>query len=136
MSSSTLDRINKCLAEVLALDPSTIRPNSSLMNELGADSLDLVELMFVLEQEFGVRLTQEDLRLTHQLGLAESEIHREEVLTPLALERLREKFPETPELFVEGLTRRHLGVLLNPLQIAQSIEAKLVPTASASTPEA
>lgn len=125
MQEDTLLRVKSCLSEVLAIDPSKIDDRSSLIGDLGADSLDLVELMFVLERQFGVRLTQDDLRLTRQLGLAEDEIHKDEVLTPLALERLRELFPDSHAVLVEGVNRRQLASLLTVRHVAASIESKL-----------
>jgi hypothetical protein len=53
------------------------------MTDLAADPLDLVELMFLLEQEFGIRLTREDLSLSAQLSLPDEELRTGEVLTPL-----------------------------------------------------
>lgn len=125
MSVETLEVVKQCLAEVLALQPNTIGDCASLITDLGADSLDLVELMFVLERKFGVRLTQEDMRLTRQLGLSEEEIHVEEVVTPIARERLLHLFPDAKEVLVEGVTRRQLAVLLTARQIASTVDAKL-----------
>ena len=130
MSGETLEKVKHCLGEVLAVKPDDIDENSSLINDLGADSLDLVELMFVLERTFGIRLTQDDLRLTRQLRLTEEEIHVEEVVTPLALERLRELFPEASQLLVDGVTRRQLSVLLTARHVAASIDEKLGQTAT------
>jgi acyl carrier protein len=125
MKEDTLRRVKLSLSEVLALDPSKIEDGSSLVDDLGADSLDLVELMFVLERQFGVRLTQDDLRLTRQLGLTEEQIHKDEVLTPLAIERLRELFPDSLSVLVEGVSRRQLASLLTVRHVAASIESKL-----------
>lgn len=125
MQQDTLSRVKSSLSEVLALDPSKIGDGSSLIGDLGADSLDLVELMFVLERQFGVRLTQDDLRLTRQLGLSEEAIHQNEVLTPLALAKLRELFPDSHDVLVEGVNRRQLASLLTVRHVAASIESKL-----------
>jgi len=125
MSTETLGQVKQCLAEVLAVASGDVADDDSLINDLGADSLDLVELMFVLERKFGVRLTQEDLRLTRQLGLAEEQIHVEEIVTQLALDRLRELFPGATQLLVPGVTRRELAVLLTVRQVAASIDDKL-----------
>ena len=118
-------RVARCVAEVLALEPDQVRPESRLMDELGADSLDLVELMYLLEQEFDVTLSKDDMSLTAQLGLAEEQIHEQERLTPLALERLRERFPWAREQLVEGITRRHLGALVTVETFARAIARKL-----------
>ncbi len=118
-------RVSKRVAEVLALSPSQVKPESRLMTDLGADSLDLVELMFLLEQEFGIRLRREDLSLSAQLGLPEEELRTGEVLTPRALGLLRERFPAASDVLHEGATRRDLASLLTVEEIARSISARL-----------
>ncbi len=118
-------RVGRRVAEVLALSPAQVKPESRLMTDLGADSLDLVELMFLLEQEFGIRLTREDLSLSAQLGLPEEELRTGEVLTPRALELLRARFPHASDVLHEGATRRELAALLTVEEIARSVRGRL-----------
>jgi acyl carrier protein len=118
-------RVGKRVAEVLALSPAQVASQSRLMVDLDADSLDLVELMFLLEQEFGIRLTREDLSLSAQLGLPEEELRTGEVLTPRALELLRARFPGAGEVLHEGVTRRELAALLTVEEIARSVSTRL-----------
>lgn len=125
MLDDTVQRVAKCVAEVLALEPSDVRPESRLMEDLGAESLDLVELMYLLEQEFRIKLAREDMSLSAQLGIPEEEIHHEEVLTPKALELLRQRFPNAGGLLKEGILRRHLAALLTVEEMARAIERKL-----------
>ncbi len=125
MSDETIARVSRCVAEVLALEPARVKHDSRLMQDLGADSLDLVELMYVLEQEFGITLGKEDMSLTAQLGLAEQEIHDHEVLRPAALERLRERFPWARSILVDGITRKHLAALVTVEEVSRAVERKL-----------
>ncbi len=118
-------RVGRRVAEVLALSPAQVKAESRLMTDLGADSLDLVELMFLLEQEFGIRLTREDLSLSAQLGLPEEELRTGEVLTPRALELLRARFPSAGDVLHEGATRRELAALLTVEEIARSVRGRL-----------
>jgi acyl carrier protein len=118
-------RVGRRVAEVLALSPSEVRAESRLMTDLDADSLDLVELMFLLEQEFGIKLTREDLSLSAQLGLSEEELRAGEVLTPRALGLLRERFPAAGDVLHEGATRRELAALLTVEEIARSVRGRL-----------
>jgi acyl carrier protein len=118
-------RVGRRVAEVLALSPADVKPESRLMTDLDADSLDLVELMFLLEQEFGIRLTREDLSLSSQLGLPEEELRTGEVLTPRALGLLRARFPGAADVLHEGVTRRELAALLTVEEIARSVRARL-----------
>lgn len=54
-----LERIKELLAEYLQLDKNSITPESDIVKDLGADSLTLVELMFVLEEESGITIPNE-----------------------------------------------------------------------------
>jgi len=119
------ERVAKCIAQVLALNPADIKPQARLMEELGAESLDLVELMYVLEAEFGIVLDQTDLSLSAQLGLPEEQIHTHEVLTEQALAALRECYPTAKDLLVAGVTRRQLGALLTVQEVARAVRRKL-----------
>ncbi len=50
------EKVCKMLAEQLNLDPASITPQSDVVKDLGADSLDVVELMMALEDEYGITL--------------------------------------------------------------------------------
>jgi len=55
------EKIRDILAEQLEVEPGTITRETDLMNDLGADSLDLVELIMTLEEEYGVSATDESV---------------------------------------------------------------------------
>jgi acyl carrier protein len=124
-SPDTIQRIIKCVAQVLAKNPTEVTPQSRLLDDLGADSLDLVELMYVLEDEFTLKLDKQDLSLSAQLGLPESEVHKNEVLTPQALELLRQRYPHAEALLQEGVTRARLAPLITVEALAAGIDNKL-----------
>jgi acyl carrier protein len=125
MTDDVTSRVAQCVARVLALDPAQVVPEARLLDDLGAESLDLVELMYVLEAEFGIVLEQDDLSLSAQLGLSEAELHQAEVLTAPALELLRQRFPDAQALLVPGVTRRQLAALLTVAEVARSVVRKL-----------
>ena len=50
----SIDKVTKLLAEQLNIDPKTIKPTSKIVEDLGADSLDMIELLMSLENEFGI----------------------------------------------------------------------------------
>jgi acyl carrier protein len=125
MDPGVVERVRTCVAKVVAIAPAVITPRSRLTEDLGYDSLDLVELMFVLEQEFSIRLEQDDMSLSAQLGLPEAELHRNEVLTPRALELLRERYPEDRELLRDGIPRKDLAALVTVGAIASVVGRKM-----------
>lgn len=49
-------RIKKVVAEQLSVEEAEIRPESSFQDDLGADSLDLVELIMAMEEEFEIKI--------------------------------------------------------------------------------
>lgn len=55
------DKIRDVLAEQLEVEPGTISRETDLMNDLGADSLDLVELIMTLEEEYGISAIDESV---------------------------------------------------------------------------
>ena len=55
------DRIRADLANQFSIDPSSITRETDIMNDLGADSLDLVELIMSLEEEYGINVTDESV---------------------------------------------------------------------------
>ena len=55
-----IDKIKKLLAEQLNISEDTISESSKIVDDLGADSLDVVELLMTLEDEFGVSVSDED----------------------------------------------------------------------------
>ena len=54
------DKIKKIIAEKLSVDLDEIVPEASFVDDLGADSLDLVELIMSMEEEFDVEIPDED----------------------------------------------------------------------------
>lgn len=56
-----LDKIKDIVAETLCVDVDDIKPETSLFEDLGADSLDAVELNMALEDSFGIKIPDEDL---------------------------------------------------------------------------
>jgi acyl carrier protein len=60
VTSSTYDRLKKIVVEQLGVDEEEVKPESSFVDDLNADSLDLVELIMSLEEEFGAEISDED----------------------------------------------------------------------------
>lgn len=59
MSESVFESLQRILAEQLDLDEQDIRRDSELVNDLGADSLDLVDLVMSIEDEFAIEVPDE-----------------------------------------------------------------------------
>jgi acyl carrier protein len=53
------EKVKKIVAEQLSVDGDTVTPQSNFANDLGADSLDTVELVMALEEEFDIEIPDE-----------------------------------------------------------------------------
>lgn len=58
--SSVEDKVKQIIAEKLSVDMEDIVPEASFVDDLGADSLDLVELIMTMEEEFDIDISDED----------------------------------------------------------------------------
>ena len=56
----TLDKVKELLADQLNIDAEKITENSKVIEDLGADSLDVVEMLMTLEDEFSVTVSDEE----------------------------------------------------------------------------
>ena len=70
MSDEQFDRFKKCAVEVLSVDESKITKEASFADDLDADSLDLVELVMALEEEFDITVEEEELDGVDSVGQA------------------------------------------------------------------
>ena len=57
---ATEDKVRSIIAEQLGVKPEEVTPEASFIDDLGADSLDTVELVMALEEEFGIEIPDED----------------------------------------------------------------------------
>ncbi|MBI4872977.1 MAG: acyl carrier protein [Candidatus Riflebacteria bacterium] len=122
--------VRDCLVDALMLkDPERVRPASSLIRDLGADSLDILDLIFHLEERFSIRISKEEINYYSNLGLSEAETHVGGVLTQPALERLRQMMPEAePSAFASGLTVSEVPKLITVQTLMNLVDRKLAAT--------
>ena len=66
--SEVFEKVKKIIAEQLGVDESEIQDESHFIDDLGADSLDTVELVMALEEEFGIEIPDEDAEKIQTVG--------------------------------------------------------------------
>jgi acyl carrier protein len=69
MEQGSIDeRLRRIISEQLGVEESQVNPEASFEEDLNADSLDLVELIMSLEEEFGVEIPEEDAEKIRTVG--------------------------------------------------------------------
>jgi acyl carrier protein len=110
---SRSDRIREVIASSLLISEDDIEPDSRLIRDLGAESIDLLDILFRLEQEFDVKLPRGEIERRARGSMSDDEFAKGGVLTEVARERLKEVMPEvSPAELVPGLTLRDIPQLM------------------------
>lgn len=126
MTTDVAATVTRLVTDRLALKPGAVSLESRLVEDLGADSLDFVDLLFTLEKEFGVVLHEGDLDVMGRLDFASPEVMRDGYLTPAAVARLTRALPELaqrPDL--ERLTPAHVFAAITVATLCRMVEARL-----------
>ena len=89
-----LDRVRAVIADALYLDADEVKRESSLMKDLGAESIDFLDIMFRLEKEFSIKLPKGDIERKARGGLSDEQFAVDGKLTAAAIESIKKAMPE------------------------------------------
>ena len=91
MEKELFTKVQRTLAGALGVDESDITPEASLKRDLGAESIDFIDIVFRLEKAFDLKIPAGDLFPSHLLN--DERFVKEGMVTPEGLTELREKLP-------------------------------------------
>jgi acyl carrier protein len=108
-------KVAQIIADALGLDVGDVKPAAPLIEELGAESIDFLDLMFRLERAFGVKIPRGKIVEDARGELAESDFEQKGVLTEIGNKRLREFLSEVPaERFKTPMKSADIPKLFTP----------------------
>jgi len=120
------ERLRPLVAEVTGRKPEDVRPESGLVEDLGAESIDLVDLSFLIEERFGTTIEANEIERGARARMPGGAYEKDGVLTPEALAGLREALPEVdPARIREGLRKADIPSLLTVGVFVRLIGRKL-----------
>jgi acyl carrier protein len=101
--ASVEDSVRSIVADALGRADAEVRLTSNLMDELGAESLDFLDIVFRLEREFGIQITRGEMERASRGDLTADEFAPGGVISERGLARLRELMPEAADRIKPGL---------------------------------
>lgn len=93
---SVYPKVREIIADVLVIDEDEIHLNSRLIADLGAESIDFLDLVFQLEKAFAIKIPRGQLEKNARGDLAENEFETKGVLTEAGLKALQNYLSEIP----------------------------------------
>jgi acyl carrier protein len=93
---SVYPKVREIIADVLVIDEDEIALSSRLIGDLGAESIDFLDLVFQLEKEFGIKIPRGQLEKNARGDLTEAEFEKGGVLTERGLSALKTYLNEVP----------------------------------------
>jgi acyl carrier protein len=91
--SDIFAKVRALVADSLAIDEAGIAPESRLIDDLGADSLDFVDLVFAIEKAFGVKLREADLNFLARLDFSSPTVMKDGFLTAETIDAIAPLLP-------------------------------------------
>src|SRR6476646_11520562 len=85
-------KVSATLVEALNVDEDEIQPTSTLQGDLGAESIDFLDIVFRLEREFGIKIPRGEL-FPESIFQGDPELVQDGRVTEKGLEELRSKMP-------------------------------------------
>ena len=118
-------QVQEVLVDALGVDDDEVTPEATLMGDLGAESIDFLDIVFRLEKAFGIKIPREELFPAESL-MNNSELVHNGKLTESGLAELRDKMPHTElSSFEKDPDINKLGDLFTVNAIINYVEGKL-----------
>jgi acyl carrier protein len=118
-----VDKVRDIIADALYLEKDEVTKEASLMKDLGAESIDFLDIVFRLEKEFGIKIPKGEIERRAKGNLTDAEFAVDGKLTEKAIAQLRKRMPEvSPEKLVKGLLVRDIPALFTVATFAAMVD--------------
>ncbi len=88
------EKVRAAFVDALGVEPDEVTLKAKVIDDLGAESLDFLDIAYRLEQGFKIKIPRGEIKQKSQEGLAATEWEKDGVLTEKALAKVREIMPE------------------------------------------
>jgi acyl carrier protein len=124
-SDEVFDKVRETLVDALGVDDDEVTPDATLIGDLGAESIDFLDIVFRLEKNFDVRIPRGEL-FPENLASPESGFVKDGVVTEAGLNELRQKMPHADVAkFAQDPKVENIQDLFTVGMICKFLQAKL-----------
>ena len=117
--------VRECVADALGLETSEVTLESNLMDDLDADSLAFLDIVFKLEQAFDIEITRGEMERAARGDMSEDDFAPSGVISEAGLVRLRELLPESADKILSGLRPNQILGLFTVGTFSQIVGGKM-----------
>lgn len=118
------EAVRKIVAESLGRKTDDVRLDSVLMADLGAESLDFLDIVFRLERDFSIEITRGEMERASRGDMSQEEFAPGGVISEAGLARLRELMPEARDRITPGLRPSTILTLFSVQTFANMVIGK------------
>jgi acyl carrier protein len=123
-NADVAEATRKIVAEALGRNDDEVKLDSILMDDLGAESLDFLDIVFRLEREFDIQITRGEMEKASRGDMSADEFAPGGVISDKGLERLRELMPEAKDRIKAGLRPSTILTLFSVQTFANMVVGK------------
>ena len=124
MKEEIFEGVKEALVEALAVDDESVTPEATLLGDLGAESIDLLDIVYRLEKTFNIKIEQAELIPTDLLSSTQYVVDGK--LTADGMAELRKRMPNANlSTFEKNPMVQNLATVLTVNDICYLVETKL-----------
>jgi acyl carrier protein len=127
MSADIFGAVQTAVTDALGVDEDEVTPEATLLDDLGAESIDLLDILFRLERKMGVKIQAADLAAYVQGGIPDDEFgDADGIITEKGLAQLKKALPQIDEGALAGNLRAEKVMSLFTVQnLADMVAARV-----------
>ncbi|MES2299577.1 MAG: phosphopantetheine-binding protein [Pseudomonadota bacterium] len=123
-SQEVEDAVRAIVAQSLAIGIDQVIPTASLIEELGAESLDFLDIVFQMERSYGIQITRGELERAARGDMTDEQFAPGGIISDAGLERLRSLMPEVAHRIRPGLHPAQILSLFTVQTLARLVAGK------------
>lgn len=124
-SDEVFDKVRDTLVDALGVDEEEVTPEATLIGDLGAESIDFLDIVFRLEKNFDIKIPRGEL-FPENITSAESGFVADGVVTPAGIDELKKRMPHADiDKFAADPKLENIQELFTVEMICKFLQAKL-----------